>query len=45
MGRIEGGGWVHQKSAKCMTTSGLGCRNDLIGTERTMELETSDITL
>jgi len=31
---IGGGGWVHPKGTNSMVASGLGCRNDLVGTGR-----------
>jgi len=33
-GGTGGGGWVHPKGVNSMATSGLGCRNDLVGTGR-----------
>ena len=30
--RIGGGGWVHPKGANSMAVSGLGSRDDLVGT-------------
>ena len=32
-GGIGRGGWVHLKGANSMATSGLGCRNNFIGTQ------------
>ena len=36
--RIGGGGWVHLKGASSMAASGLGCRNDLVGTGRAISV-------
>jgi len=37
-GRIERSGWVHLKGANSRAASGLGCRNDLVGTGRTISV-------
>jgi len=33
-----GGGWVHPKGANSMVASRLVCRNNLVGTERTISV-------
>ena len=37
-GRMGGGGWVHQKNANSMTTSGLVSRSDLVCTGRAISV-------
>jgi len=37
-GGIGGGGWVHQKGANSMATSGLISRNDLVGSRRVISV-------
>jgi len=34
----RGRGWVHPKGANSMAVSGLGCRNDLVGTGRAISV-------
>ena len=38
MGQGQRGGWVLPKGANSMATSGLNCRNDLVGTGRAISV-------